>query len=46
MKIRDCRVLSETAEDEVRICKEKSVGEQFLCLCVIIIIIIIIIYFF
>ena len=38
MKISDCRDLNETAEDEVRICKGKSVGEQWSGLCVVIII--------
>ena len=38
MKIRDCRDLNETAEDEVGICKGKSVGEQWSGLCVVIII--------
>jgi hypothetical protein len=43
VKISDCRVLTETAEDEERICKGKSVGEQCRCLCVVVIVIIVII---
>jgi len=41
VKISDCRVLTETAEDEERICKGKSVGEQWSSLCVVVIVIVI-----
>jgi RNA polymerase subunit RPABC4/transcription elongation factor Spt4 len=37
VKIGDCRVLTVTAENEARICKGKSVGEQWSGLCVVII---------
>jgi len=42
VKISDCRVLTETAENEERICTGKSVGEQWSGLCVVTIVIVII----
>ena len=42
VKSSDCRVLNETVEDEVRICKGKSIGEQWWGLCVVVFVIIIV----
>jgi flagellar basal body-associated protein FliL len=40
VKISDCRVLTETAEDEGGMCKEKSVGERRVSLCVVVLVMI------
>jgi hypothetical protein len=43
VKISDCRVLTETAKNEVRICKGKSVGEQCRCLCVVVVVVVVVV---